>query len=98
MFRHLVLGEILACETAAIDGGGEGVAHALLVEFQLFHARDERLVNLMIFLDGVEVNHFGGVAFVVELIWGLCFVLEEELVGCGIDGDDKSTVSEEGIG
>ena len=65
ILRHLVLGEILGGESTAIDGGGEGISQSAVVDFQLLHALDERLVDLMILLDGVEVNHFGGVVLCV---------------------------------
>lgn len=57
-----MLREILSGEFTAIDRGGEGVLHRLIVQFELLHTRDEGLVDLTIFLDGIEMNHSGGLA------------------------------------
>ena len=65
VLRHLMFREVLSSEFAAIDRGGESVGHRFVVNRKLLHAGNEWLVDLMVFLDGIEVNHCGGVDVVV---------------------------------
>ena len=66
-----MLWEIFGSESTAIDRSSEGVAQSTVVNLQFIQALDEGLVNLMVLCDGVDVDHFGGVA--MEGLIGLCF-------------------------
>ena len=72
-----MLWQILGRELAAVDTGREPVCVCRTSNVQLFHAIDERSIDLRVGRDLTEVDHFCGVRVLIVVLF--IFVLELKL-------------------